>query len=276
MGALIASTSRRKQTFNTGDGVAAERIWQVPVSEISSNPAQPRRYFSEPELQELAQSIKEHGIIQPPLVREKTDGGYELIAGERRWRAAQLAGLAVIPVIVKQLADAERLEVALIENIQREDLNAIEEAFAYKRLIEEFGLTQQQVGDKVGKSRPAVANTIRLLELPEEIKEALVKRVVTPSQARALLSIGGKKQQLEMLASMRGERITSRELERVVRNKGKNNGRRDPNLSYLEDELRQALGTKAYITARGENGTIVIEYYSRQELSGIIKKITGQ
>jgi ParB family transcriptional regulator, chromosome partitioning protein len=276
LGALISPTSsRKKQTFETGSGANTERIWQVPVSEIKPDPKQPRRRFSEGELNELADSIKEHGVLQPLLVSELEDGGYQIIAGERRWRAAQIAEQAVVPVIVKKIADQQRLEISLIENIQREDLNPIEEGFAYKRLVEEFGLTQEQVGEKVGKSRPAIANAIRLLGLPEEVQNALITGKISAGQARALLTLSDTKQQLDMLASMLGEKMTVRDLEREVQKKVPGSSRRDPNLSYLEEQLRSALGTKVTLTSKGEKGTIAISYFSKDELKNIIKKITG-
>ena len=181
-----------------------------------------------------------------------------------------------MPVIVKELADQEKLEISLIENIQRADLNPIEEAFAYKRLIEEFHLTQQEVGEKVGKARPTVANMIRLLDLPEEAQTALILQKINTGQARALLSLEGEAQ-LNMLSSMLGQKITVRELEREVSKQrlDKSSLRRDPNLSYLEDKLREALGTKVAISQRGEKGTVTISYFSKEELARVIKKIEG-
>src|SRR3989338_7207009 len=275
LGALIAPTSRKKTVYATGEeNKSHQRIWMVPLSEIEPTANQPRRHFAEAELQELAESIRQNGILQPLLVEEKSDGGYQIVAGERRWRASQIVGLTEVPVIVKQLADQERLEVALIENVQREDLNPIEEAFAYKRLIEEFGLTQQQVAEKVGKSRPAVANAVRLLELPEPAQKALVHKQISPGQGRALLSIENREQQLEILQSMLGEKMTVRELEREAQKRGAGGTRRrDPNVLYLEEKLRAALGTKVSITQKGNRGSILIDYYSPEELALIIKKI---
>ena len=272
LNALISSSSKQK---NTGSEQAGEdRIWYIPVSSIAPNTHQPRQNFSMPELEDLAASIKEHGILQPLLVTERLDGGYELVAGERRWRAAQMAGLATVPALIKKLADQQKLEIALIENIQRENLNPIEEAFAYQRLMEEFSLTQQDVSEKVGKSRPAVANTIRLLSLPEEVKAALVDKRINMGQARALLGLEDSAKQLDMLSSMLGQRITVRELERTVGKQNPHKSHRDPNLNYLEDQLRTALGTKVTLTKKGERGTIVIDYYSQEELANLIKKIT--
>lgn len=277
MGALISGSSRANIINASTASLDQQKIWYIPVNSIVSNPHQPRRDFNAEDLNGLADSIKAHGILQPILVIEKTDGGYELVSGERRWRAAKLAGLGTVPAIIKQLADRQKLEVALIENVQREDLNPLEEAFAYQRLIEEFGLTQQEVADKVGKSRPAVANIIRLLELPEEVKAALLEKKINMGQARALLGLDGRQQQLGMLSSMLGQKITVRELERAVSKqaRGGNNSRRDPNLSYLEDQLRAALDTKVSLTQKGERGTIVINFYSKEDLGRLIKKIAG-
>ncbi len=275
LGALITPTAsgRRKTVFQTGDGASsAPRIWQVPLSEVKPNPTQPRKNFKPEELAELASSIKEHGILQPILVAELTDGGYEIIAGERRWRAAGQAGLTTIPVIVKTMGEVEKVEVALIENIQRADLNAIEEAFAYKRLAEEFGLTQQQIAEKVGKSRPSVANSIRLLELPEEIQKALIEGTINMGQGRALLAVESKQAQLDLLASMQGKKITVREIEHTVSKRASAPGR-DANTAYLEKRLREILGAQVALNKKGAGGTITITYHSSDELDEIVKKI---
>ncbi|MFH1291823.1 MAG: ParB/RepB/Spo0J family partition protein [bacterium] len=280
LGALIA-TSASRRTLKKGqiDDQDGQKIWNIPVSSVGPNPDQPRKYFNPRELDELATSIKEHGVLQPVLVSEKIDGGYELISGERRWRASQIAGLLEIPVVIKKLADQQKLEVALIENIQREDLTPLEEAFAYSRLSEEFGLSQQEISAKVGKTPSTISNSIRLLGLPEEIKEALTEKKISMGQARALLGLKDKQQQLEMLSSLMGKSITVREVERAVGNKvansKKHGNRRDPNLIYLEDKLRTALGTKVLITQKANKGKIMIEYYSKEELGDLIKKLAG-
>ncbi|MEK7681144.1 MAG: ParB/RepB/Spo0J family partition protein [Patescibacteria group bacterium] len=270
LGALISGSPKKQQDAPSD---IHDKIWHIPVSSISPNANQPRQNFGPAELEELSASIKTHGILQPLLLSEKADGGYEIIAGERRYRAAKMAGLTTVPAIIKKLPEHEKVEVALIENIQREDLNPIEEAFAYQRLMEEFDLTQQEVSDKVGKSRPSIANAIRLLSLPEPIKTALIEKRINMSQARALLSLDDEKKQIDLLSSMLGQRITVRELERTV-SKDSKNSRRDPNLTYLEDKLRTALGTKVSITQKGENGTVAISYYSKEELARIIAKIS--
>lgn len=273
---IPTKTIRGMIHHETGSNGDVQRIWQIPTSEIAPNSHQPRKHFSHQELEELVLSIKEHGILQPILVRERADGGYELIAGERRLRAAVIAGLATVPALVRAATDQQKLEIALIENIQREDLNPLEEAFAFARLVEEFGMTQQAVADKVGKSRPAVANTIRLLELPDPIKKALMDGQLGMGKARAILSLKSEKEQIALFKSMMGERVTVRDVERAVEMKGavsrKGSVRRDPNLHAQEELLEERLGTKVRITQKGERGIITIEYYSKDELKRIIKE----
>lgn len=278
LGALItptAKTNNQNATSTENEG----KVWFIPISKIVADPNQPRKKFDPQELDQLAASIKEHGVLQPVLVVEKNDGGYELVAGERRWRASQLAGMTTIPALIKKIADQQKVEISLIENIQRQDLDPIEEAFAYKRLMEEFNLTQQQVSEKVGKSRPAVANAIRLLDLPPQVQTALVDRKINSGQARALLSLPTAQEQLNMLSSMLGEKMTVRDLEREA-NKQKvlNNRpiRKDPNLLFLEDKLRAEFGTKVSITQKGVRGTIVLDYYSDEELKRLVKKLLNE
>jgi len=278
LGALITPTAKTNSSSTISAGTEG-KVWFIPVTKIFPDPKQPRKHFNPEELAQLSASIKEHGVLQPLLVVEKNDGGYELVAGERRWRAAQLAGLTTVPALIKQLADQQKLEVSLIENIQRQDLNPIEEAFAYKRLIEEFDLTQKQVADRVGKSRPAVANALRLLDLPAPIQTALIEKKINSGQARALLSLPSAQEQLNMLSSMLGEKMTVRDLEREA-NKQKilhhRPIRKDANLLFLEDKLRAEFGTKVNITQKGERGTIVIDYYSQEELKRLAKKLLGE
>lgn len=254
-----------------------DRVWQIPLSEIIPNPEQPRRVFDHQDLEDLVASIKKHGIMQPITVTERTDGGYELIAGERRFRASQIAGLATIPALVKIASEQEKLELALIENIQRQNLNALEEAFAFKRLIDEFNLTQQEVADQVGKSRPVVANTVRLLELPEEIQRALMDGRLSAGKARALLSLKSTKEQLDVFNGMLNDGGTVRDVEAAVAAKGpesrKGSVRRDPNVMALENQISQKLGAKATIRLRGDHGTIELQFTSREELRRIVDEI---
>ncbi len=265
----------RRETGSVDNG---EKVWQIPISEIIPNSEQPRRNFSHQELEDLVVSIKKHGVLQPITVTEKDDGGYELIAGERRLRASQIAGLATVPALVRNATRQEKLEFALIENIQRQNLNPIEEAFAYERLMQEFGLTQEQVAEQVGKARSTVANMVRLLDLPEEIQKALMDGKLSPGKAKALLSLKDVKEQKAVFASMMGESMTVRDVEQTVAAKGpqsrKGSVRRDPNLIASEQLLQDRLGTKVHITGRGDKGTIVIEYYSKGELRKLISELS--
>lgn len=258
----------------TGD---ADRIWHIPLSEIVPNAEQPRKTFSHAELEDLVASIKEHGIMQPVVVTEKADGGYELIAGERRLRASQIAGLATVPAIVRMATGQEKLELALIENIQRQNLNPIEEAFAYRRLMDEFGLTQEDVAKKVGKSRPLVANMVRLLDLPEEIQKALMDGALSMGKARAILSLKDERDQMRVFAEMTGRQASVRDVERAVAGRGeasrKGSVRRDPNVSAQEKLLEERLGSRVTITKRGEKGKIVIEFFSGEELRRLMSEL---
>ena len=257
---------------------AIERVWHIPLSEITANPEQPRKHFSHKDLEDLVASIKKHGIMQPVVATERSDGGYELIAGERRFRAASIAGLATIPAMVRHATDQEKLELALIENIQRQNLNPIEEGFSFNRLIEEFGLTQEDVAHQVGKSRSAVANTIRLLQLPEPIQEALIEGTITAGKARALLSLKSKDEQMALFKSMTGEGITTRDVESAVARRGprsrKGSVRRDPNIVSQEQLVEERLGSKVRISKRGQKGSITIQFYSKDELERLIQELT--
>jgi len=276
LGALLGpNTGRKKYTYATGGNAEDHKVWSVPVSEISRGKGQPRKYFSAKELNELADSIKEHGILQPLLVVELADGGYELVAGERRLRAAKIANLATVPVLVKEFKEGQKLEVALIENIQREDLNPIEEAFAYKRLVEEFGMKHEEIAKKVGKARPTVSNMVRLLDLSDQAKSALIEGKISYAKARALLMADPGKEREEMLESMLGSKISTREAEKEGARRSSKPSRRDPNLAHFEDKLRNHLNTKVEITRKGEKGKISISYFSKEEFNELVKKIVG-
>lgn len=275
LNSLIPTT---RKIFHKETNGESGRIWNIPISEIVPNPEQPRKLFKHADLEDLILSIKKHGILQPLLVTEKEDGGYELVAGERRLRASQMAGLTVVPCLVKSATEQEKLELALIENIQRQDLNPIEEAFAYGRLIEQFSLTQEQVAEQVGKSRPTVANMLRLLDLPEKIKQALIDGLISVGKAKALLSLKTEKEQLEVFSSMIGNNVSVRDLEKTVALKGqesrKGSVRRDPNLLAQEQILQERLGSKVHITQKGDRGTIVIEYYSKDEFRRLMSELS--
>lgn len=278
LNSLIPQRKLKITNKQTGNGDSSQMIWHIPISEIRANSEQPRRNFDHNSLEDLVLSIKKHGILQPLIVTEKDDGGYELIAGERRLRASEIAGLVTVPAIVRAATGQEKLELALIENIQRENLNPIEEAFAYKRLIDEFNLTQQEVAEQVGKSRPSVANSVRLLDLPEVIQKSLMDGQLSAGKARALLSLKDQREQLALFRSFVGEKMSVREVERAVADKGqksrKGSVRRDPNIIAQEELMEERLGTKVRVTQKGERGTIVIEYHSREELKRLIQELS--
>jgi len=265
----------------------AER--QVPISEIQPNPRQPRRYFNEAKIAELSESIRNQGILQPLVVR-KIPQGYELILGERRFRAAQRAQLERVPVIVKEASDAESLEMALVENIQREELTPIEEALAYRQLMEEFHLTQEQVALRVGKSRPVVTNLLRVLNLPEDIKENVDRGTLTVGHARALLALNMPEQQLEMARRIMADGLSVRATETLVSQANIIEGppvesyapekptliqRTDVYLKAVEEDLTRTLGTKVRLVSRKKGGKIEIEYYSNEELEGLVQRLKG-
>lgn len=252
-------------------------VRQIDVDRIEPNPQQPRQRFERSSLEALAASIREHGVIQPLVVAAAGDDRYRLIVGERRWQAARLAGLLQVPVIVKDSSDRQTLELALIENIQRADLNALEEAVAYQRLIQDFGLTQQQVADQVGRSRAAVTNTLRLLGLPELLKQAIVEGRISEGHARAVLGLPDRQLQIAALERIERENLTVRQTEDAVRRLLKAStpdrvGRsRSPDLEVIEDELRRALGTKVTVRQSKRGGRIVIEYYSEDEFQELYR-----
>lgn len=243
------------------------------VEEIQPNPFQPRKAFDEEQLQELAASIREKGILQPLLVRRKGNS-YELIAGERRWRAAQKAGMKEVPILVRDVSESEILELSLIENIQRENLNPIEEAEAFKGLVEQFHLTQEEISRKVGKDRTTIANTIRLLKLPIEIRESLASGAIAMGHARAFLSLETPEKQKLALQKVLSAGLSVRQTESLV-NRLRSKSRPAPanrarELDPLVEELQRALGTKVKIVRQGKRGRIEIEFYSQDELDRII------
>ncbi len=259
---------------------AGSAVTEVPVARIRPNPHQPRRHMDDAGLEELAASIREHGVLQPVLVTETLDG-YQLVAGERRVRASRLAGLERIPALVRQLADRDQLEVALVENVQRADLNPIEEALAYRQLVDEFGLTQEQVSRRVGKSRATIANTLRLLELHAEVQSAVVDGRVTEGHARALGGLPPDSQAQTLRAVVRGG-LSVRQTEELVRRLRERrpapaapSTRLDPDLERVEARLRERLGTKVSLSRSRTGGRIVIEYYSDEELNRLYERLIG-
>ncbi len=255
----------------------------VKITMVEPNREQPRKNFDEDSLLELAESIKQFGLLQPILVQDRKSY-YEIIAGERRWRAAKMAGLKEVPVIIKDLTDQEIVEISLIENIQREDLNPIEEALAYKRLLTEFHLKQDEVAERVSKSRTAVTNSMRLLKLCEEVQQMIIDDMISTGHARALISIEDAEQQHTIAQKIFDEKLSVRDVEKLVKNlntppKQKKTIQTDKALQIIyqdvEEKLKQALGTKVLISSKGEgSGKLEIEFYSHDDLEKITDKLT--
>ena len=267
------------------------RIWNISVDKLVPGTFQPRRHFNKESIEELALSIKENGIIQPLTARKRALGGYEIIAGERRWRAAQAAGLHEVPVILKNITDTEALQLAIIENVQREDLDPIEEAEAYQRLMQEFSFSQQQISEKVGKERSTVANALRLIALPNEIKEMVSKKTLSVGHAKVLMGLAQKSEQIKMAKNSIEKQMSVRTLEGLIKNfnsdqksttaatKGQNEA--DPlkvDLSQrlaneLSEQLQKTLGTKVQINYKAGKGDLTIHFYSDEQLNAIYEKI---
>lgn len=257
------------------------RVFQCGVELIKASPNQPRKEFGEEALSDLVRSIKEKGILQPLIVR-RADLGYELIAGERRLRAAVKAGLTEVPVIVRDVSDGESLEMALVENLQREDLNPVEEAVGYQTLTKEYRLTQEEAARKVGKDRATVANSLRLLKLPPTIQDDLRNGTISRGHALSILSLNDERDMLKVRGQVISKGLSVRETEKLIRKFLEGEGRIKKRVEKsevgveikgLEDEVRLALGTKVKIFDRGKKGRIEIEYYSWDELNGIVEKI---
>jgi len=254
------------------------------IEEVIPNRSQPRKRFDETKLQELADSIKKNGILEPLIVR-KVEQGYEIVVGERRWRAAQKAGLREVPVLVKEVEGREALEISLIENLQRENLNPIEEAEGYRRLIEEFDINQEELGTRVGKDRTTVTNTLRLLKLPSEVIEHLIQNNITSGHARAILSLEAKDRQKELCARIIQKGLSVREAESLAKRwsgKSKSSSRSESRkeevasqVNALQDALRRRLATKVQIIQKGKKGKIEIEYYSYEDLERIVEAVLG-
>ncbi|MCX6794829.1 MAG: ParB/RepB/Spo0J family partition protein [Candidatus Falkowbacteria bacterium] len=264
-----ASSEEETVVLNDGD-----RILRISPDRIDINPQQPRTHFSESALNDLAESIKQHGIIQPLIVTRKGDK-FELIAGERRLRSAKLIGLKEVPVIVREEKDQKKLELSLIENLQRENLNPLEIARAYQRLIDEFNITQEETAKKVGKARSSVANALRLLALPPAIQEALADGKISEAHAKYLLSLESEAKQLNMLKKILRQNLTvaatGSEIKRLTGTK--ETKEKDYSDRAQENELGEFLGTKVELKRRGKRGQIVIDFYSEEELIAILKKI---
>jgi ParB family chromosome partitioning protein len=264
-----------------GEVEARQGILEVPLAAISPNPHQPRSTIREQDLLELAASIEEHGIIQPLVVTEVADG-YQLIAGERRWRAARVAGLSRIPVLIKTVAPSEVLELALVENLQRSDLNPLEQAMAFQQLANEFDLTQRQIAQRVGKSRTAIANTLRLLNAARSVQEALLEEKISEGHARALLGLERPEAQETALKTVLERGLNVRQTEQLVRGllgrrkEKKREAQPSPEVRELETRFREALSTKVSLRRRGKGGRLVIYFYSEEELATIYNHIVGE
>ncbi|MCL1872776.1 MAG: ParB/RepB/Spo0J family partition protein [Clostridiales bacterium] len=256
-----------------------EQVVLLPLASIRSNPAQPRKDFDEDKLQELAASLQQYGVIQPVLVSSGPEGSYELIAGERRWRAAKIAGLETIPVIIRDLPRQESSEISLIENIQRQDLNPLEEGESYRQLLENFNYTQEQLAQRLGKSRPHIANTLRLLTLAPAYQELMRNGNLSAGHGRALLMVESLSQQAVLAAKIMEQRLSVRQAEEMARELNKqppppvpmiNRPRLSPILQEVENRLRTKLGTKAQIRPSGAGGQIMLEYYSEGDLQRLL------
>lgn len=280
MAAKKGGLGRGMDSLFVENTVETKQAVELRLSQIVPNRDQPRKVFDDAALRELAESIKQHGLIQPLLVRPMSDGSYQIVAGERRWRASRLAGLERVPVVIKEMPDSEVMELALIENLQREDLNPIEEAEGYKTLMDTYSLTQEQVADRVGKSRSAVANALRLIGLYDAEKEALQNGEITAGHARALMSIPDKelrRQALELAksgASVRQiERISKQQTAGITMKKP-----RIKNKTYVETEaaLAEQIGRKVKISGNGKSGVLQIEFFGDDDLFDLAKKIAGE
>lgn len=278
---MSAKKSRLGKGFNAlfGEKDKPAGAEELPLASIITNAGQPRRYFDEEALQDMAASIKKHGLIQPLVVRRKGIS-YELIAGERRYRAAKIAGLAAVPVVIRDYDDKQSAEIALIENLQREDLNPLEESEAYDRLMREYGFTQEDMADTVGKSRPYIANMVRLLALPEEVRQLLAEKKLTAGQARPLLSLSTEAEKIQMARRIIEKGLSARQIEALVKEVPKKVKKQTPRkeeayFQSLEEELKKAVGASVHIkTGRGKKkycGTIAISFPNEKEFERLIR-----
>ena len=264
-------------------GSADSKIWMIAIDKLVPGEYQPRTQFDKEKLSELAASIKENGILQPIVVRKRKAGGFEIIAGERRWRASQMAGMHEVPVIIKSYEDKQALELSIIENIQREDLNPIDEAEGYQRLISEFGLSQQEVADRVGKERATVANAVRLLNLTQEVREMLLLGAISAGHAKVILSCELASDQIKYAKKTVKEKLSVRKLEKIIAQSklapplaigiGKDDSMMEKLVLGLAEEMQKLMGTKVEITYSAGKGKISIQYYSNEELNNIVDQI---
>lgn len=276
LGSMFSVSENQYQAIDQG------AVNELRIAEIEPDPLQPRKDFDPEKLEALAASIREHGIIQPLVVSKQDNGFYRIIAGERRWRAAKLAGLQTVPVVLRDYSVHQAAEVALVENLQRTDLNAMEEAGGYQRLMQEFGLTQQQVAERVGKSRPAVANSLRLLQLPESVQDMVVYGELSGGHARAIAALNDAELQKDVAQQVIAQELNVRQTERLIADLGKKSKKKekpvtDPNLQSqlktVEQALQSSLGTKVRLTAGKKKGKIEIEFCGLEELNRLWEKL---
>jgi len=251
----------------------------ISINKIKSDEEQPRKLFDSEKIAELAESIKNHGIIQPLILRTYMDDKYIIVAGERRWRAAKMAGLKEIPAVIMELSDRDILEISLIENIQRQDLNPIEEALAYRKLLNDFKITQEELSKRIGKSRVAIANTMRLTNLDERVQQYIIESILTEGHGRVLLTISDKQKQYELAQQVIDEKLSVRELERLIKkvndeeekdNSNENINELNPYYKEIKNQLQNYFGTKVSISNKKNKGKIEIEYYSEEDLQRIL------
>ena len=251
----------------------------ISINKIKSDEEQPRKLFDSEKIAELAESIKTHGIIQPLILRKYMEDQYIIVAGERRWRAAKMAGVKEIPAVVMELSDRDILEISLIENIQRQDLNPIEEALAYRKLLNDFKITQEELSKRIGKSRVAIANTIRLTNLDERVQQYIIESIITEGHGRVLLAISDKRQQYELAQQVIDEKLSVRELERLIKKFNDEEEKErivwstnnlNPYYKEIKSQLQNHFGTKINITNKKNKGKIEIEYYSEEDLQRIL------
>jgi len=262
--------------------IDSDSITEIKIIDIEPNPGQPRKAFDDEELEELSASIKEHGVITPILVHESDNGYYRIIAGERRWRASKLAGLKKVPVIVKKYSERQIKEISLIENLQREDLNPIEEAQAYKRLMSEFNLKQDEIAERVSKSRTAVTNSMRLLKLCDEVQQMIINDMISTGHARAIISIENPEEQYALAQKIFDEKLSVRDVEKYIKNmnkpvKEKKKINKSLEVIYQEKEevLKQALSTKVSVSGKGDGtGKIEIEFFSHDDFDRLMEILT--
>lgn len=281
LGALIPGAEKEVRPLEGNNGA------DVELARVTANPYQPRGRFDDDKFQELVNSVRVHGVLQPIVVRTKSDGDYELVAGERRLRAAKAAGLTRIPAVVRELTNEQSLQVALVENIQREDINAVDAAVAYRRLSEEFGLSQEDLAFTVGKSRSAIANTMRLLALPDSVKEEVRTGRISEGHARAVLSVEGAATQIELCKRIISGVLSVREAEVLARewsrgpaavasvSRETNAAKEDPNLLEAESQLRNLFATKVRIIKGKDRGRIELEFYSEDDLERLLLLLSG-